>query len=607
MDTVFLDFESYFGTGCSLSSLSYSEYIHHPEFRVHGATIAGNYLASRWYEGNDLTHKLHSIDWDNATLVAHNVLFDAAVLAWHYGIQAARYECTMAFANHLLPEVPANLNELSTAVGYDGPTKESLSAGLAKTYNKQLADLTDDEHAALIAYALNDVDAMRHIYTQLRPHMPKQELWLLHHTVTMALNPTLEFDYEQAKRAAAADAKERKAIVASSGYKATELRKNDTLAVILTEHGVEPPMQYSTAQKKKVYAFAKDNEEFLKLTAREDQVGAIARARLAAQSSIVRTRLDRMRKIADCHDGKVPVMYKYHAAHTGRAGGANKANLANLPRTGGVRECLVAPDGYTLVIVDSSNIEARMTAWIAGCEDELTAYRQGRDVYCELASEVFGRTITKDDKFERGLGKVARLGLGFGMGKAKFDRTLRLGPMGMPPVHLPEEQVSNIVDVFRQKYPEIVRCWYTLNSFLPTMASGIGTKHYRMLKFGKGKIRLPSWRCIYFPNLQPKGKEWVYGSPPTHKVYGGKLLENVVQSLARDVVMHQMLWIENRLRATHYGSIVMHTYDEVVCCVKEEFAGETLQFMLHAMSTAPNYCDGLPLDAEGLICPHFTK
>jgi hypothetical protein len=138
----------------------------------------------------------------------------------------------------------------------------------------------------------------------------------------------------------------------------------------------------------------------------DERVQGVAGARLGVKSTIEETRTENLIEVAK--RGALPVMLHYYGAHTGRFSGGDKLNLQNLPARGNntIRRALRPPPGHKMIAADSSQIEARMVAWLAGQTDLVQAFREGRDVYSEFASEVYGRPITKADKVERFVGKT---------------------------------------------------------------------------------------------------------------------------------------------------------------------------------------------------------
>ena len=660
MTPLFVDFETYYGTGCNLTKLSYSEYITHPDFEVFGAAVAIGSGPFEWVHGKDALAGHLGRLLPNSELVAHNMNFDGGVIA-HCMREPlpARYFDTVGAANHLLPNLPHDLESLAEYLGYNGPRKSDLKHGLTKAYNKHWSELTEDEREALIAYALNDGEMLRYCYCRLAAMMPDYECKTMDHTVRLWTDPVLHFDYEAAEDAKARDKRNHIAAIKASGLTGTQLRSKPILAAalhkamtgldweqdfnqqnetnsdptmvgtdlaerwtrlirsVLGGEDVKPekftpalaraigspvPLKYSEKKRGLDFAFAVGDSTFLDLFNKEE-TRALAEGRKAAQSSIVQSRLKRMNAIADAHGGLMPVCYSYHSAHTGRQGGSNKCNLANLPRDGGLRECLTAPPGHVLVIVDSSNIEARVNAWTAGEAELLELFATGGDPYIDFAQELYDYPLNKKEhKKERGMGKVCVLGLGYGMGADTFRETLKLGPMGIERMFISAEYAQEIVEVYRRKYPRIVNKWHALGRCIPRINSPV-ISTLGPYAFGHGGVRLPSGRWMRYMNLRRAGNQWIFGARPVKKLYGGLLTENETQATSRDVIMWQMHKVEAELPAR----VAMHTYDELVAVVKEKDADDVLRGVIDIMSTSPPWAAGLPLAAEGEISFHYKK
>jgi DNA polymerase len=178
-------------------------------------------------------------------------------------------------------------------------------------------------------------------------------------------------------------------------------------------------MKKSLATGRQTYAFSKTDEEFKALLEHPDtQVQALVAARLGVKSTIEETRTERFIGIA--LRGPMPVPLRYYAAHTGRWGGDDKLNLQNLPRTSPLKKAILAPYGYVIIDSDSSQIEARTLAWLAGQDDLVEAFDRGEDVYRIMASAIYLKAIEDVTKDERFVGKTTILGAGYGMGAAKF-------------------------------------------------------------------------------------------------------------------------------------------------------------------------------------------
>jgi DNA polymerase len=295
-------------------------------------------------------------------------------------------------------------------------------------------------------------------------------------------------------------------------------------------------------------------------------------------------------------------MLNYYGAHTGRASGGD-GNLQNLPRGGVLRKSIRAPQNHTVVAVDSAQIEARVVAWLAGQDDLVEDFRNKEDIYSKFASDVYGRKITKEDKVERFVGKTCILGLGYGLGKDKFRNTLKVST---PSVELDEMEAERIVKLYRSKYSRIVDLWKEAGEALPKIVNGydyefgVGVK----LATTPDGIKLPNGMQIRYPNLRKADDAYMYDSRKfSVKIYGGKIVENVVQGLARIIVFDQMAKIDQEFRRRDTPQsrfkVALVVHDEVVVVVPEGSAQWALEYMMEVMSTPPKWAEDLPVACEG--------
>jgi DNA polymerase len=379
-----------------------------------------------------------------------------------------------------------------------------------------------------------------------------------------------------------------------------ELMSNPRFAELLRTWGVEPPMKKSPATGKETYAFAKTDEAFKELLGHPDtQVQALVAARLGTKSTIEETRTERFIGIA--RRGPMPVPLRYYAAHTGRWGGDDKLNLQNLPRGSALKKCILAPAGYMMIDSDSSQIEARTLAWLAGQNDLVEAFDRGEDVYKIMASAIYGKDVEAISKDERFVGKTTILGAGYGMGAAKFQAQLK--NFG---VVVELDEAKRIIDTYRNTYPRITALWKAAGVALEAILRGQTTELGRdgILKIeGKDGIKLPNGLYIRYPNLRQKadeetGKvETVYDTKKgraviPNRIYGGKVIENVCQALARIIIGDQMLLIAKKYR------VVMTVHDAVACIVPTEEVDRAQEYVEMCMRIRPKWGLELPLNCE---------
>jgi DNA polymerase len=154
----------------------------------------------------------------------------------------------------------------------------------------------------------------------------------------------------------------------------------------------------------------------------------------------------------------LPIPLKYYGAHTGRWAGYDKVNFQNLPsrdpKKKALKRAVKAPEGYVVINCDSSQIEARVLAWLSGQTDLVKAFADKEDVYKIMASKIYKKPIEEISKDERFVGKTTILGAGYGMGGKKF--VMQLKGMGRT---LTESEGSTIIDVYRETYPDIKNLW----------------------------------------------------------------------------------------------------------------------------------------------------
>lgn len=368
-------------------------------------------------------------------------------------------------------------------------------------------------------------------------------------------------------------------------------------AGLLRALGVEPPTKISPTTGKETYAFAKTDEAFKELLEHEDpRVRVVAECRLQTKSTLEETRTERFINIAD--RGPLPIPLRYYAAHTGRWGGDDKVNMQNLPRKSPLKKAIRAPDGYVLIDCDSSQIEARTLAWLAGQWDLVDAFEKGEDVYKIMASSIYGVPVEEVTDSQRFVGKTTILGAGYGMGAAKFQAQLKT--FG---VTLELEECKRIITVYRETYPYIPKLWRDTSDALESLVSDDLTSIGEGMKLAvAGGIVLPNLLRIRYPNLrfqeQDNGKqEMVYDTKkgraviPT-RIYGGKCVENICQALARIVIANQMLMISRRYK------VAMTVHDSVVVVVPQEEADEARTFVEQCMRIRPKWAAQLPLNCE---------
>jgi DNA polymerase len=367
---------------------------------------------------------------------------------------------------------------------------------------------------------------------------------------------------------------------------------NDKFAKLLAAYDVSPPKKISPTTGKETWAFAKSDERFKHLLTHQDlRVQSLVAARLGNKSTLEETRTQRFIDIAK--RGLLPVPVRYYAAHTGRWGGDDKINLQNLPSRGAnantLKRCIIAPQGHSIIDADSAQIEARVLAWLAEQDDLTEAFTNGEDVYKNMASKIYGvaeSLVTKDQRF---VGKTTILGAGYGMGAQKFQNQLKTFGFDME-----LNEARRVIQVYRSANSQINTLWRDAQLFLKD-GNTFGKKG--VLGVEDRDIILPSGLRLRYDDLQfivNDGKyDFDYKTRRGRvRIYGGKVIENVCQAIARCIIGEQMLQISKRYR------VVLTVHDSIACCVKDEEVEEAQKYVEECMRTPPEWAEGLPIDCE---------
>jgi DNA polymerase len=433
---------------------------------------------------------------------------------------------------------------------------------------------------------------------------PPTELRLIDLTVRMFTDPVLRLDKNMLVDHLLWEKQRKDELL--ENFAKDDLMSNNKFADILVAYGIEPPMKTSPTTGKQTYAFSKTDEAFKALLEHANpQIQALVGARLGTKSTIEETRTARFIGIAE--RGALPVPLRYYAAHTGRWGGDDKLNLQNLQRNSPLKKCILAPDGYTMIDSDSSQIEARTLAWLAEQNDLVEAFDRGEDVYKIMASAIYGKNVSEITKDERFVGKTTILGCGYGMGASKFQ--LQLKNFG---VQIEIEEAKRIIDTYRATYPKITELWKSaasaLKAVLQNQQATLGRGGILKIQ-GSGGVLLPNGLYLRYPNLRlvenEEGKaELVYDTKkgkaviPT-RIYGGKVIENMCQALARIIIGDQMLMVAKKYR------VVMTVHDAIACVVPTEQIETAVEYVEMCMRTRPDWGMELPLNCEAGYGPSY--
>lgn len=341
-------------------------------------------------------------------------------------------------------------------------------------------------------------------------------------------------------------------------------------------------------------------------------------------------------------DGRLRGMFMYHGAGTGRWAGRG-VQLQNLPRKSYhpadiaaleagdtnwfdmteenipsgmsrmIRGMFMAGPGNELAVADYSSIEARVVAWLAGEEKVLTAFREKLDLYKVAATSIYGTRYENVTKDQRQVGKCSVLALGYQGGVGAFQSMATVYG-----VRVPDEQAQDIVTKWRGGHQAIVQFWSGLEKAAVKAVETGRVQTVGRLKFGiKGQwlcMKLPSGRSIHypFPRMEERATKWgtekrsvtfrnsSMGRWVRDHTYGGKLCENAVQAVARDLLADALLRVEGA-----GVPVVLHVHDEIG--VEVPRGRVDLHDFEALVAAAPEWADGCPIGAEGWIGTRYKK
>ena len=641
MTPVYLDFESFWSTTHTLSRMSPTEYVQHPDTEIISVAIReGNEHTYVLFGEEKIRRHLQDMDWSDKMAVGHNMSgFDAMILAWRFGINPKMYGCTAAMAR-------SKYSKTGTSVGgkfLTGVSLKKLAAELnigakldleaTNTKGKHLCDFSPDELAQMEEYNKVDTDLCAELFVKLAKGFPKAELLQIDMTTRMLVEPKFELDYGMVNKALE-DVKAEKAKSLNDLYDllftqaesvARKLEGDPTdpeeyvrmtmasaakFGELLKTRGVEVPMKQSpTNPAKMTPALAKTDDAFIALQDHEDPiVAAAARVRLEVKSTLLETRLQAFIKAADACGGRIPVPLKYAGADTTGRWSGEQYNMQNLPRinpkspkpSDALRNSLRAPKGHKVVVADLSGIELRVNHFLWKVKQSMDLYNNDveADLYKSFAAARYGIDESEVTKDQRQLAKIAQLGLGFGAGAPTFRKVAKL----MGGLDLSEAESLEVVTAWRDTYHDIVKGWKSFQNSLPNIAQGVETAidPWGMCVTEKNAVRLPSGRKIYYPGLTKQSEngktEWWYGSGRSRaRIYAGKGVENLVQALARDVIAEHALTMFKR--TGYRPSLAVH--DELVYIVPATVAQDVLDELQGIMRKGVSWWPELITWSEG--------
>lgn len=648
---VVLDFETTFDTDYTLKKTSSIEYVEDPRFDWMSvglkslaepmpggfeqyfekpAIVDGSFkrfITSSWFGAF-----AHNVTW-----LIQNARFDAIVLKQKFGLVPPFILDLIDIDRQLNPRTPHDLGAMAEAEDLIPKGETVQFKGLT------WETMTDDQKQALRDYNLRDCRAEAELFKRKIPliEVPAVEIPLMRHTLKMCLNPMLDFDFKLAGELVRDMKAEVRVHTIRTGLTETQLRSRDAFNEVLQASLPDGEMiPTKVGAKGPIPALAKDDDGLKWLLGHQrERVRDLVEARVAVRSWPGHVkRVLRLTAQAKALGGKIWMPLKFFGGHTGRWSGDMKINAQNLggkgrgkanhPLIGAMRRLLMAPPGHSLVVVDLRQIEARMLAWMAGQMDLLQGFTKGSDIYSDFATTLFGHEVREahgDDlpekakilEIERGFGKDGVLGCGYGMGADKFYIRCRANDTLRPLFdsgQYDRELIERLVKTYRTKYSKVPELWRKIEkAFLfvtkyqnrtctiPMVNGALEFFHVNQ----ETRIRLPSGRTLKYKWArvtslpEDRSPSLVYKDGP---LWGGAIVENIVQAMSRDILAGAILEVEYR------GiPVVLHCHDEIVACVPTNRAEEVLKTVTDIMTTNPPWAKDLPLKTEGKITQAYCK
>jgi len=562
------------------------------------------------------------------SICAHNARFENSIwnntLKWEY-LSFNKMFCSLALCAQL--NLPRSLDDAAKIILHENKDQigYKLMLKMCKPRKPTKKDPTiwiesPEMLDRLGVYCTKDVSIERDLYYRLIPYWQESEkpVWNLNqHMNSMGL----PIDYSTCKKALDIvrinEIKAKKKIYKLSNGAIQSPNQTKAIAKICGVKSIAKDSIESLINKK---GLSKYQKNILKI--RRD-FGKSSNAKIISMLDYCDT------------DKRIRDFTIYHGANTGRETGSGPQPL-NLPRgkfkpalktikaikkgnkdltqdqiSKAIRLLFKAPKGKEFICSDYAGIEARLVMWLSGETKALNDFRKGKDIYITMASVIFDKPLNSITDFERYVGKQAILGLGYNMGVDRFIATCK----GQG-VTVEREVATKAVKTYRSYYNKVVKLWNLLNEAItktietkvPHIVKGIKFQIIdktlkivllsgRKLTYWNPRIDFDSYgrKRILYKGVNPKTKQW-----GTLDLYGGKILENIVQATARDLLIKSLL----ELHKQGFNPI-LSVYDEILC--EEKSNTMNLAMLEKIMLNAPIWANGLPLQTKGWTGKRYRK
>lgn len=631
---IYLDFET--RSPVDIRKAGGDVYVRHPETKVLCLSYAfDNGPVQTWIPKDELdrakspTGEASGIasapfpDLNKDTICAWNANFDVGILAHVLGIDVPLSRVVDPMALAYAMALPGSLGKCGEALQVEVAKGDSriMRAMCAPPYKTNPSMLSD-----LVSYCERDVDSMREIYKKLMPLTPEErKVWEVNWKVNQR---GLFLDHDLIDRVLWLSQEEDKVLAGMAeqlGLSAKAMRSTKQMLEWCESQGVTLP-------------------DLNKNTLAVVNIGnPVVQQALDIRAQICKSSLrkfDAMREMT-CPDGRVRGSHVFHRASTGRFAGSG-IQVQNMPRpevkdtdklaalildeedlpplgipvktalASLVRSCIAAEEGKEFICADYAGIESRVLLWLANDNGGLGAIKKGEDLYCLMASKIFGHPVNKKEHPEkRQVGKQAILGLGYGAGAKTFQNLCDLAGadlLGVSP--------QTVVQAYRDQFRAVPQYWSNCESGAmlamknPNKVQAVAGLRWKYSTARESlACQIPSGRLLHYPRATIV--QGAYG--PVIEVYqtrlagwapvrlwGGILCQNVTQAVARDLLAHALVQVESL--GWHP---VLHVHDEIMC--EEPKGTKTSAELENLMCQLPAWANGLPVEAEGWVGQRYRK
>jgi hypothetical protein len=504
---------------------------------------------------------------------------------------------------------------------------------------KRWVELTARERMNLGSQCLGDSHRTWNIAQLMLPLMPDEELTVIDMTIRMFTEPCLRGDIERLNALVTTEAARKQELLDRLQLTREDFASDDRYEALLIREGVEVVLKPAKTKRGWKGAFAKSDPFMVDLLESSDEhLALLAQLRLDVKSTIQETRAARF--LAKAKRGAMRVPYNYYGTKTSHWSGSGGDNFQNLPSRGRngqeLRKSVKSQPGFKLVVADMAQIQCRKLCALAGQHDKLRAFREKRDLYCELATKFYGRPITRADEFERQMGKTGVLQLGFQSGWGKVQTSAKR----MFQVDLTEDECKAFVRTYRDDNLQIAGrrdgrhmvggVWQHAEDWLKLLANrhnfdvfapvepGQPFYQHPLLRIRNQKVILPTGLMLHYDGLhwgeftrQIDGVDVVKEGWKLPRLngfevlYGGKMTQNIVAAISRLAFSQAELRVRERIAG--WGRICLHTHDDMAVHCPEGRAYEAQQILEEELTRPVWWLPNTPLGVDIRIAEDYSK